>query len=163
MNPKCEHVDEPYHSPECTACSATKKLNPTQLREALEGAVSLIDMDHAPDWFVIMARAALSIPNPILIHPAGTVVLCKNGHEVCEILRDLYRGDTHYFDAVGKWRSDQVPAKYADPLPLKCWCGEPYFYTASGRFEHTRPNDLTRKDLAAAMKEFIATSPNNDW
>lgn len=37
---------------------------PAQLREALEGAASWIDMAKAPDWLVIAIRGALSMPNP---------------------------------------------------------------------------------------------------
>lgn len=33
-----------------------------QLFDALEGALTLIDMSKAPDWFVIMARAAIATP-----------------------------------------------------------------------------------------------------
>jgi len=93
---------------------------------------------------------------------AGTIILCENKHEVCEVLRNITRGDMDYSTAIGNWRSDQIPAKKGDQLPLKCWCGGIYFSAILRKFEYTRSNDLTRKELADLMKEFISLQPNND-
>jgi glyoxylate utilization-related uncharacterized protein len=73
-----------------------------------------------------------------LIHKKGSIILCPNGHEVAELERDLHKGDINYHTAVVNWRSDQIPAKKGDKLPLCCWCGEPYFISGSGRFEYIK-------------------------
>jgi hypothetical protein len=107
------------------------------------------------------------------VYPLGTVLLCENGHEVCETIRDLTRADINgsviYNDlwptatGVGKWRPGQTPPKFCEPMPpLKCWCGGSYMDYHDGKFKSTRPNDLTRQQLKALMIEFIATEPNND-
>jgi hypothetical protein len=72
---------------------------------------------------------------PILIHSEGSIVYCASGHEICELNRDIYRGDIGYSSALTNWRFDQKPAKTGDNLPLLCACGSKYFPFGSGRFK----------------------------
>jgi hypothetical protein len=66
----------------------------------------------------------------------GTTILCKSGHEVCDVIQDIYKGSSGYSKCIGNWRPGQTPAKYGDVLPLLCKCGEPYF--EKFRFEWIR-------------------------
>ena len=66
----------------------------------------------------------------------GTIILCTNGHEVAEVLRDLYFGEMHWTDAIGKWREGQSAPKLGDPQPILCHCGAPYF--EHDEFQHMR-------------------------
>src|ERR1035437_10212562 len=98
-----------------------------------------------------------------IVHPAGTIILCEAGHEVCEIGSDLHRGQVNYSSLLINWRKHQVPAVKGDVLPLKCWCGSVYFATQCSIFEHTKPPlILNAKELIAKMREFISTSNTHD-
>lgn len=57
----------------------------------------------------------------------GAVILCADGHEVCDVVMDLHKGDTGYSKAFANWRSGQTIPKKGDPLPLLCFCGQPWF------------------------------------
>lgn len=73
----------------------------------------------------------------VLVHPKGAIILCSNGHEVAEVIEDLYRGDINYSHKVGNWRPFQTIAKKGCELPLRCFCTAIYFYGVSRKFEHT--------------------------
>ena len=62
-----------------------------------------------------------------LMHAAGTIILCEDGHEVAEVLRDLHLGDYDYSTAIGNFRPEQTEPKLGAPLPLKCYCGAVWF------------------------------------
>jgi len=63
----------------------------------------------------------------LLVHQPGEIVLCEQGHEVCDVIGKIHIGDVGYSEMVGNWRSNQIPAKKGDPVPLRCWCNAPYF------------------------------------
>lgn len=58
-----------------------------------------------------------------LMHPAGTVVLCEDDHEVCDIVRDIHKGDADYASAFANWRGNQQEPEVGQPLPILCRCG----------------------------------------
>jgi hypothetical protein len=62
-----------------------------------------------------------------LMYPAGTIILCEQGHRVAEVLRDLHRGEVGYATAIGNYSPDQTVPKRGDLLPLKCHCGAIWF------------------------------------
>lgn len=62
-----------------------------------------------------------------LVHPVGTIILCENHHAVCEVIKDLYRGDLNYSESIGNWKEGQTPAQRGQELPLRCYCGGIYF------------------------------------
>jgi hypothetical protein len=64
---------------------------------------------------------------PVNPTPQGTVILCADGHEVAELLRELHLGELHWTDAIGRWRDGQSVPKLGAPQPLLCHCGAPYF------------------------------------
>lgn len=76
----------------------------------------------------------------VVLHDVGTVVMCENGHEVCDIVKPLYRGDFNYSHKFQYWRPKQkIPTK-GEPFPLRCWCGSIYLdgNMSAGCFKFTR-------------------------
>lgn len=67
----------------------------------------------------------------------GTVVMCPDGHEVCDVISPLYKGMTGYSECVGNWRSDQQVPQRGDPVPLLCKCGKPYTNAVGNYFPWT--------------------------
>ena len=60
--------------------------------------------------------------------PEGSIILCRRGHEIAELSRDLHAGDLGYETALINWRVGQIIACKGDILPLLCSkCGAPYF------------------------------------
>lgn len=74
----------------------------------------------------------------ILRHAKGTIVCCSNNHEVCEIVKDLHRGDVSYSQNFGNWRSGQVVPTKGTPLPILCYCGAPWIDGYPGRLLNTK-------------------------
>lgn len=102
------------------------------------------------------------MPTKRVLDPVGTVVLCENGHAVCEVIRDLHKGDTNYSTHVGKWREGQTPAQVGQLLPLRCKCGGVYFNDPLKRFPYTLGPEIALTTLVSQMNQFIADQPSND-
>ncbi len=62
-----------------------------------------------------------------LCYAKGKIILCENGHEVADVLRDLHRGDEGYSTAFGNYRQNQRQPKVGEKLPLMCYCGGVWF------------------------------------
>lgn len=37
----------------------------------------------------------------------GEIITCENGHEVCEIIQDVYLGQMNWHLCLGKWRQSE--------------------------------------------------------
>lgn len=53
-----------------------------------------------------------------LVAPKGSLVLCKNGHVLCELADDLYLGDMNYSAKFVKWRKMKSPS--IGQLEVRC-------------------------------------------
>jgi len=64
-------------------------------------------------------------PEPQLYAAKGEVVSCTTGHEVCELSRDVYIGDTVQSEQFTNWRNQKPPI--AGDLIAPCQtCGHPF-------------------------------------
>jgi len=51
----------------------------------------------------------------------GDILMCRNGHEICELIEDLNVGDMNWASKFGKWR--QPEPTVGGPAPLCAVCG----------------------------------------
>jgi hypothetical protein len=62
---------------------------------------------------------------PVLYAKKGEVITCTGGHEICELARDIFVGDTMIAEGFITWRN-QDPAKPGDVIVPCKTCGEPF-------------------------------------
>ena len=60
-----------------------------------------------------------------LVAKAGSIAVCSNGHELCELSADLHLGDINWAQKFVNWR--QAEPAVGQPTVLCAICGEPLF------------------------------------
>lgn len=68
-------------------------------------------------------------PEPILYAKKGEVVTCTNGHEICELAKDVYVNEPLMAEKFINWKN-QEPAKPCDVIAPCNACGEPFIKSA---------------------------------
>ena len=48
-------------------------------------------------------------PDPLLYASKGEIVSCENGHEICDVSRDVYVGDLIIVNQFENWRNQTAP------------------------------------------------------
>ena len=86
------------------------------------GKVSLIRKNASKDE---LARAEQT-----LYASAGEIVTCLNGHEICELAKDIFVADLISVEQFKNWRHQPEPQP-RDPITPCMSCGAPYVTSAS--------------------------------
>ena len=80
-------------------------------------------------WVIAIRKNAVTDERaraePVLYAKAGEIVTCLNGHEICELAKDIFVAD-HISASQFKWWRNQMAAKPNTPIEPCHTCGAPY-------------------------------------